>query len=119
MTENTETGFEMTPALERFVLHWGDMGRDLGRQTLRRADPRALFVAGRAMNAEEIAETLKIARSNVSTSIRRSDELGIGSLHAAARRPPRLLRGGCDVWEMASKIVAIRKARRSIRRRRC
>ena len=101
----------MTPALERFVLHWGDMGATWGVNRSVAQIHALLFVAGRAMNAEEIAETLKIARSNVSTSIRDLTNWGL------VRRTP--LRGDRrdffeaegDVWEMASKIVAIRKAR--------
>ncbi|MEK7266516.1 MAG: MarR family transcriptional regulator [Pseudomonadota bacterium] len=111
MTEITETPVVLTPAIERFILHWGDMGATWGVNRSVAQIHALLFVAGRPMNAEEIADALRIARSNVSTSIRDLTNWGL------VRRVP--LRGDRrdffeaegDVWEMASKIVAIRKAR--------
>ncbi len=111
MTEIIETPIVITPAIERFILHWGDMGQTWGVNRSVAQIHALLFVAGRPMNAEEIADALRIARSNVSTSIRDLTNWGL------VRRVPVL--GGRrdffeaegDVWEMASRIVAIRKAR--------
>lgn len=111
MTEITETPVTITPAIERFILHWGDMGQTWGVNRSVAQIHALLFVAGRPMNAEEIADALKIARSNVSTSIRDLTNWGL------VRRVPVLgdrrdfFEAEGDVWEMASRIVAIRKAR--------
>ena len=70
MTEITEKPVTITPAIERFILHWGDMGATWGVNRSVAQIHALLFVAGRAMNAEEIADLLRMARSNVSTSIR-------------------------------------------------
>lgn len=111
MTEITETPVAITPAIERFILHWGDMGQTWGVNRSVAQIHALLFVAGRPMNAEEIADLLKMARSNVSTSIRDLTMWGL------VRRVPILgdrrdfFEAEGDVWEMASKIVAIRKAR--------
>ena len=111
MTEITEKPVTITPAIERFILHWGDMGATWGVNRSVAQIHALLFVAGRAMNAEEIADLLRMARSNVSTSIRDLMNWGL------VRRIPVLgdrrdfFEAEGDVWEMASKIVAIRKAR--------
>lgn len=111
MTEISNNPVSITPAIERFILHWGDMGATWGVNRSVAQIHALLFVAGRPMSAEEIADALKIARSNVSTSIR---DLTSWDL---VRRAPVLgerrdfFEAEGDVWEMASKIVAIRKAR--------
>jgi DNA-binding transcriptional regulator GbsR (MarR family) len=111
MTEITEMPIEVTPAIRRFILHWGDMGGTWGVNRSVAQIHALLFVAGRPLNAEEIADALMIARSNVSTSIRDLLEWGL------VRRAPVMgdrrdfFEAEGDVWEMTAKIVAIRKAR--------
>ncbi|MFN0022893.1 MAG: GbsR/MarR family transcriptional regulator [Parvularculaceae bacterium] len=101
----------MTPAIRRFVLHWGDMGATWGVNRSIAQIHALLFVSGRPLNAEEIADALQMARSNVSTSIRDLADWGL------VRRAPIMgdrrdhYEAEGDVWEMATKIVAIRKAR--------
>jgi DNA-binding transcriptional regulator GbsR (MarR family) len=111
MTEITETPVAITPAIQRFILHWGDMGQSWGVSRSVAQIHALLFVAGRPMNAEEIAEALMLARSNVSTSIR--DLVSWGLVRRAPVMGDRrdFFEAEGDVWEMASKIVAIRKAR--------
>src|SRR5262245_57981566 len=58
------------PLGARFVLHWGEMGARWGVSRTVSQIHALLFLRSRPMNAEELAETLQVARSNVSTSIR-------------------------------------------------
>ena len=111
MTEITDNTIKLSPAIERFVLHWGDMGGTWGVNRSVAQIHAFLLVAGRPLNAEEIADALEMARSNVSNSIK---ELVTWRL---VRRVP--VRGDRrdhfeaegDVWEMVSRIVEMRKAR--------
>lgn len=102
---------DLSPPIWRFVLHWGDMGQSWGANRSLAQIHALLIVAPRALNAEEIAETLKLARSNVSTSLRDLIDWGL------IRKSPILgdrrdhFEALGDVWEMATKIVALRKAR--------
>lgn len=116
MTEITDTTADLrpvalTPAVRRFVLHWGDMGATWGVNRSIAQIHALLFVSGRPLNADEIATSLQMARSNVSTSIRDLVDWGL------VRRAPVMgdrrdfFEAEGDVWEMATKIVAIRKAR--------
>ena len=61
---------ELKPIAERFVLHWGEMGSRWGVNRTVAQVHALLYLAGRPMDAEEITETLGVARSNVSTSLK-------------------------------------------------
>jgi DNA-binding transcriptional regulator GbsR (MarR family) len=55
---------------EKFVLHWGEMGTRWGVNRTVAQIHALLYISPRPLNAEEIAETLSVARSNVSTSLK-------------------------------------------------
>ncbi|MEM7499695.1 MAG: MarR family transcriptional regulator [Pseudomonadota bacterium] len=60
----------LTPALRDFILHWGEMGARWGVNRSVAQVHALLFISPKPLPADEIAETLSIARSNVSTAIR-------------------------------------------------
>ena len=60
----------LSPIMERFVLHWGEMGSRWGVNRTVAQIHALLFLSEQALHAEEIAQTLGVARSNVSTSLR-------------------------------------------------
>jgi DNA-binding transcriptional regulator GbsR (MarR family) len=101
----------MPAAVERFVLQWGDMGGQWGVNRSVAQIHALLYLSDRPLTAEEIAETLGIARSNVSTSIR---ELQSWKL---VRRVPVLgdrrdhFEAETDLWEMLTRIAQGRKER--------
>src|SRR6266849_8657974 len=70
MTEITEKTAKLPCAVERFVLHWGDLGGQWGVNRSVSQIHALLYLAERPLTAEEIAAALVIARSNVSNSIR-------------------------------------------------
>src|SRR5262249_3544007 len=75
MTENTKIDEslrprELAPAIEHFVLQWGDMGGKWGVNRSVAQIHALLYVSERPLTAEEIANRLGLARSNVSNSIK-------------------------------------------------
>ena len=70
MTEITEPICKMPPALERFILHWGDMGGQWGVNRSVAQIQALLYLSERPLTAEDIADKLAMARSNVSNSIK-------------------------------------------------
>jgi len=110
MTETTDQR-DLPRALERFVLHWGDMGGQWGVNRSVSQIHALLYLSERPLTAEEIADTLGMARSNVSNSIK---ELLAWNL---VRRVPVMgdrrdhFEAETDVWEMARRIAAGRKER--------
>jgi len=101
----------LTPALERYVLHWGEMGTRWGVNRSQAQIHALLYLAGKPLTAEEIAETLNIARSNVSTSLKELQGWGLVKLtHALGDRRDHF-EALTDVWEMFLIIVEERKQR--------
>ena len=61
---------KLTPVMEKYILHWGEMGTRWGVNRTVAQIHALLFLATEPLNAGDIAETLSVARSNVSTSIK-------------------------------------------------
>lgn len=110
MTEITIDS-KLAPAVERFILHWGDMGGQWGVNRSVAQIHALLYLSDRPMTAEDIADTLGMARSNVSNSlkeligwklIRRVPLLGDRRDHFEAET---------DLWEMVTRIAQGRKER--------
>src|SRR2546430_17043040 len=68
---------ELTGVQKQYILHWGEMGTRWGINRTVAQIHALLYLSPRALPAEEIAETLSVARSNVSTSIRELETWGI------------------------------------------
>ena len=69
MTEITVESRKLPPAVESFILHWGDMGGQWGVNRSVAQIHALLYLSERPLTAEEIADTLGMARSNASTSL--------------------------------------------------
>ena len=110
MTEKTDKK-KLPAAVERFILHWGDMGDEWGVNRSVSQIHGLLYLAEVPMTAEDIADALGMARSNVSNSIK---ELLAWNL---IRRVPVMgdrrdhFEAETDIWEVAARIAAGRKER--------
>ena len=60
----------LTKAAGEFILHWGEMGSRWGVNRTVAQVHALLYLSAQPLTAEDIAETLSVARSNVSTSLR-------------------------------------------------
>src|SRR5437016_7731471 len=67
----------LSPIAQKFVLHWGEMGTRWGINRTVAQIHALLFLSKKPLPAEEIAQTLRIARSNVSNSLRELQNWGI------------------------------------------
>ncbi len=61
---------KLTPVMEKYILHWGEMGTRWGVNRTVAQIQALLYLSLRPLPADEIAKTLGVARSNVSTSIK-------------------------------------------------
>ena len=101
----------LRPAVQRFILHWGDMGGQWGVNRSVSQIHALLYLSDRPLTAEDIAERLGLARSNVSNSIK---ELLAWNL---IRRVPvkgdrrEHYEAETDAWEIFARIAAGRKER--------
>src|SRR5215468_9135356 len=67
----------LTPTQQKFVLHWGEMGTRWGINRTVAQIHALLYLSPKPLPADEIAATLDVARSNVSTSLRELQGWGI------------------------------------------
>lgn len=101
----------MQPVMEKFILHWGEMGARWGINRTVAQIHALLYLSGKPMHAEDISETLSVARSNVSNSLRELQNWGlVRVVHVMGDRRDHFetLK---DVWEMFRIIVEERKRR--------
>ncbi len=102
---------KLTPVMEKYVLHWGEMGTRWGVNRTVAQIQALLYLSSNPMNAEEITETLGVARSNVSTSIKELQSWGLVKVvHMLGDRRDHFetLK---DPWEMFHTIMEGRKQR--------
>jgi DNA-binding transcriptional regulator GbsR (MarR family) len=67
----------LSPMTEKFVLHWGEMGARWGVSRTVAQIHALLYLSQKPLNAEAIADTLSVARSNVSTSLKELQGWGL------------------------------------------
>jgi DNA-binding transcriptional regulator GbsR (MarR family) len=102
---------DLSPTLSRFVLHWGEMGARWGVNRTVAQIHALLYISGRPMHAEEIAQTLDVARSNVSNSLRELQGWRLVKLlHIAGDRRDHF-ETSRHVWELMRTIVQERQRR--------
>ena len=101
----------LSPAARRFVLHWGSMGGSWGVNRTVAQIHALLYLAPRPLHAEEIVETLGVARSNVSNSLR--ELIGWGLVRRVQVLGDRRdhFESMTDVWEMFKQVMEERKRR--------
>jgi len=101
----------LSPTAQKFVLHWGEMGTRWGVNRTVAQIHALLYLSKRPLSAYDIVETLGVARSNVSNSlkelqswklVRVSHVLGDRRDHFQALQ---------DVWEIFRVILEERKRR--------
>jgi DNA-binding transcriptional regulator GbsR (MarR family) len=111
MTEITDNRKHLPLALERFVLHWGEMGGQWGVNRSVSQIHALLYLSERPLTADEIADTLGLARSNVSNSIK--ELLGWNLIRRVPIRGDRRdhFEAETDIWEVFLRIAAGRKER--------
>jgi DNA-binding transcriptional regulator GbsR (MarR family) len=101
----------LSPLVSRFVLHWGEMGTRWGVNRTVAQIHALLYISGRPMHADEIVETLEVARSNVSNSLRELQGWSLVRLvHLSGDRRDHYETSG-QVWELMRTIVKERQRR--------
>ncbi len=102
---------KLSPAQQKFILHWGEMGTRWGVNRTVAQIHALLYLSPDPLPAEEIAGTLGVARSNVSTSLRELEGWGIvRAVHLLGDRRDHFV-SLTDVWEMFRIIAQERKRR--------
>ena len=102
---------KLEPPIQKFIVHWGEMGAKWGINRSVAQIHALLYIMGRPLAADEIAETLDIARSNVSGGLKELQGWGLVKVahHLGDRRDH--FETFTDVWETFRVILRERKRR--------
>ena len=111
MTEITDKKAELPTAVREFVLLWGNLGERWGVNRSVSQIHALLYSSERALTAEEIADKLNIARSNVSTSLRELQGWEIVRQVAVMGDRRTYYEAETDLWTLVARIAQGRKAR--------
>ena len=107
----TGTWMQLSLVMKKFILHWGEMGTRWGISRTVAQVHALLYVAPKPVPADEIAKTLSVARSNVSTSLRELQGWGIVRVvHVLGDRRDHF-ESLKDVWQMFQLVLDERKKR--------
>ena len=110
LTEITDMP-ELSPIARKYIIHWGELGTRWGISRTVAQVHALLFLSDRPLNAEEVCDTLDLARSNVSTALKELQNWGIVRVaHILGDRRDHF-ESMKDVFEMFRVIVMERKRR--------
>ncbi|MFQ5512308.1 MAG: GbsR/MarR family transcriptional regulator [Candidatus Krumholzibacteriia bacterium] len=102
---------ELSSAEKKFVLHWGEMGARWGVNRTIAQIHALLHLSPGPVTAEEIAGTLFVARSNVSTSLKALQTWNlVNVVHVLGDRRDHF-ESMKDVWELFRVVLEGRKQR--------
>jgi DNA-binding transcriptional regulator GbsR (MarR family) len=96
---------------QKFILHWGEMGTRWGINRTVAQIHALLYISPRPLPAEEIADTLVVARSNVSNSLKELQGWGIVKRIHVLGDSRDHFESMKDVWEMFRVVLDERKKR--------
>lgn len=102
---------QMSPAVEKYVLHWGEMGTRWGTNRTVAQIQALLYLSPEPLRADEIVELLSVARSNVSTSIRELQSYGLVKMTHILGDRRDYFESLHDVWDLFRVIIDQRKQR--------
>jgi DNA-binding transcriptional regulator GbsR (MarR family) len=102
---------QLSPAIERYVLHWGEMGTRWGTNRTVAQIQALLYLSPEPLRADQIVDALSVARSNVSTSIRELQGFGLVRMTHVLGDRRDYFESLHDVWELFRVIIEQRKQR--------
>jgi DNA-binding transcriptional regulator GbsR (MarR family) len=102
---------KLTPVEQKFILHWGEMGTKWGINRTVAQIHALLYISAKPLNAEEISETLAVARSNVSNSLKELQGWRIVKLVHVMGDKRDHFEALPDVWETFRIVLDERKKR--------
>jgi DNA-binding transcriptional regulator GbsR (MarR family) len=98
----------------QFILHWGEMGTRWGVNRTVAQVHALLYLSPEPLTAEDIAETLSVARSNVSTSLKELQNWNLVQVDSRIGDRRDFFHTSADVWTLFLTIVEQRVEREII-----
>jgi DNA-binding transcriptional regulator GbsR (MarR family) len=104
----------LTDSMKQFILHWGEMGTRWGVNRTVAQVHALLYLSPESLTAEEIAETLSVARSNVSTSLKELQNWNLVQIDSRIGDRRDFFQTSADVWTLFLTVVEQRVEREII-----
>ncbi len=101
----------MTPLVERFVAHFGEMGSRWGMNRTVSQIYALIFISREPLNADQIAETLSFSRSNVSIGLKELQSWRLVKLRHFPGDRREYFEAPADVWDIFRTLVEERRRR--------
>jgi DNA-binding transcriptional regulator GbsR (MarR family) len=101
----------LTPLVQSFVLHFGEMGSRWGINRTVGQIYALLFVSEQPLNADEIAEALSFSRSNVSMGLKELDSWRLVRLQHLPGDRREYFSAPEDVWAIFRTLAEERRKR--------
>jgi DNA-binding transcriptional regulator GbsR (MarR family) len=95
----------------QFILHWGEMGTRWGVNRTVAQVHALLYLSPESLTAEDIAETLSVARSNVSTSLKELQNWNLVQIDSRIGDRRDYFQTSADVWTLFLTVVEQRVER--------
>jgi DNA-binding transcriptional regulator GbsR (MarR family) len=111
MTEIKDRESKLPPAVQQFVLHWGNLGERWGVNRSVSQIHALLYASERPLTADDIADTLGMARSNVSNSLRELQSWEIIRAVPVLGDRRTFYEAETDLWTIVTRIATGRKSR--------
>lgn len=102
---------QLSPLVQRFVLHFGEMGSRWGINRTVGQIYALLFTAPRPLNADEIAEALGFSRSNVSIGLKELESWNLVRLSHQPGDRREYFSAPDDVWAIFRTLAEERRRR--------
>lgn len=102
---------KLNPVQQKFILHWGEMGTRWGINRTVAQIHALLYISPKPIHAEQITDTLDVARSNVSNSLKELQGWGIVKRVHVLGDSRDHFESMKDVWEMFRVVLDERKKR--------
>src|SRR3984957_10707484 len=104
----------LTNATKQFILHWGEMGTRWGVNRTVAQVHALLYLSPEPLTAEEIADALSVARSNVSTSLKELQNWNLIQTDIRMGDRHDYFRTSADVWPLFLTVVEQRVERETL-----
>lgn len=101
----------LTPLIQSFVLHFGEMGSRWGINRTVGQIYALLFVSGKPLNADDIADTLAFSRSNVSMGLKELSAWRLVRLQHLPNDRREYFSTPDDVWAIFRTLAQERQKR--------
>lgn len=106
-----EEKIQLSEQGNQFILHWGEMGSRWGINRTVSQIHAFLYYIGKPANAEQIAETLQVARSNVSNSLKELQNWHLINVTHMMGDRRDYFETSLDVWALFHIVITERKTR--------